>query len=254
MIQAVGLHKAFEGVPVLRGVSFEVPRGHFMALVGRSGHGKSVLLRHLAGMLRPDRGRVCIDGQDLASLGAHELRRLRRRFGFVFQGGALFDSMTVYDNVAFPLRECMRLEEEDVSRRASEALARVGLAGAEGKLPAQISGGMVKRAALARALVLEPELIFFDEPTTGLDPITAHAILELIAQCHRNLRFTGIIVSHQIPRIFEIVEHVGLLHDGRLRFVGTPDDMLASDDEVVVAMLRGDDAQMEPRRTPGPRR
>lgn len=241
MIRVTDVYKAFDGVTVLDGVSLEVPKGCFTALIGRSGHGKSVLLRHMAGLLRPDRGHVQIDGEDLATLGMGALRRLRRRFGFVFQGGALFDSMTVFDNVAFPLRECLRLPEPAVRERVEAALGQVGLAGAEGKLPAQISGGMGKRAALARVLVLRPEIIFFDEPTTGLDPITAQSILDLVSRCHRELGFTGVIVSHQIPRVFDVVQQVALLHRGRIRFAGTPDQLRESQDEVVRGLLGADD-------------
>jgi phospholipid/cholesterol/gamma-HCH transport system ATP-binding protein len=221
-----------------------VPSGQFTALIGRSGHGKSVLLRHLAGMLRPDRGHVLVEGRDLATLSMRELRRLRRRFGFVFQGGALFDSMTVFDNVAFPLRECLRLPEAEVRERVLAALAQVGLSGSEAKMPAQISGGMGKRAALARALVLQPQILFFDEPTTGLDPITAQSILDLISRCHRALGFTGVIVSHQIPRVFDIVQQVVVLHRGRLRFSGTPEQLRESKDEVVLGLLGADDVPL----------
>lgn len=241
MIRVVAVHKEFDGVTVLDGVSVVVPPGQFTALIGRSGHGKSVLLRHMAGMLRPDRGQVLVDGHDLARLSLHDLRRLRRRFGFVFQGGALFDSMTVFDNVAFPLRECLRLPEAAVRERVLAALEQVGLGGSEGKMPAQISGGMGKRAALARALVLQPQILFFDEPTTGLDPITAQAILELISRCHRTLGFTGVIVSHQIPRVFDIVQQVVVLQHGRIRFDGTPALLRESKDEVVRGLLGADD-------------
>lgn len=241
MIRVVDIHRSFDGVTVLDGVSLAVEPGRFAALIGRSGHGKSVLLRHLAGMLRPDRGQVFVDGKDLASLGGRALRQLRRRFGFVFQGGALFDSMTVLDNVAFPLRECLRLSEPQVQERVAEALGQVGLSGSERKLPAQISGGMGKRVALARALVLRPEILFFDEPTTGLDPITAQSILDLIARCHHDLGFTGVIVSHQIPQVFDIVQQVVVLHHGRVRFDGTPEQIRAAQDEVVLGLLGADD-------------
>jgi phospholipid/cholesterol/gamma-HCH transport system ATP-binding protein len=244
MIRVSDVHKEFDGVTVLDGVSIAVPPGQFIALIGRSGHGKSVLLRHLAGMLHPDRGQVLVDGHDLATLSLHELRRLRRRFGFVFQGGALFDSMTVFDNVAFPLRECLRLPEAVVRERALAALDQVGLSGSEAKMPAQISGGMGKRAALARALVLQPQILFFDEPTTGLDPITAQSILDLISRCHRALGFTGVIVSHQIPRVFDIVQQVVVLHRGRLRFSGTPEQLRESKDEVVLGLLGADDVPL----------
>jgi phospholipid/cholesterol/gamma-HCH transport system ATP-binding protein len=241
MISVVEVYKQFDGVTVLDGVSLTVPTGQFTALIGRSGHGKSVLLRHMAGMLRPDRGQVLVDGHDLALLSMRELRRLRRRFGFVFQGGALFDSMTVFDNVAFPLRECVRLPAASVQERVTAALEQVGLRGSEGKLPAQISGGMGKRAALARALVLQPEILFFDEPTTGLDPITAQAILDLIQRCHRQLGFTGVIVSHQIPQVFDIVQQVAVLQRGRIRFDGTPAQLRESNDDVVRGLLGADD-------------
>jgi phospholipid/cholesterol/gamma-HCH transport system ATP-binding protein len=243
MICVTDIHKEFEGVTVLDGVSVRVLPGQFCALIGRSGHGKSVLLRHLAGMLRPDRGQVLVDGQDLATLSMHDLRRLRRRFGFVFQGGALFDSLTIFDNVAFPLRECLGLAEDEVRVRVMRALEQVSLSGSEAKMPAQVSGGMGKRAALARALVLEPQILFFDEPTTGLDPITAQAILDLISRCHRALGFTGVIVSHQIPRVFDIVQQVVVLQHGRIRFDGTPEQLCASNDEVVRGLLGADDVR-----------
>ena len=244
MIRVCDIHKEFDGVTVLDGVSMVVPPGRFTALIGRSGHGKSVLLRHMAGMLRPDRGQVLVDGNDLATLSLHDLRRLRRRFGFVFQGGALFDSMTVFDNVAFPLRECLRLPEAAARERVLAALDQVGLSGSEAKMPGQISGGMGKRAALARALVLQPQILFFDEPTTGLDPITAQAILDLISRCHRALGFTGVIVSHQIPRVFDIVQQVVVLQRGRIRFDGTPEQLRESNDEVVRGLLGADDVPL----------
>ena len=239
MIDVREVHKSFDGEPVLRGLSLSVAKGEMVALIGKSGHGKSVLLRHLAGLVRPDAGRITIDGLDLATLGGRALRRLRGRFGFVFQGGALFDSVSVYDNVAFPLREKTCLSEEEIRVRVSAQLALVGLDGSENKLPAQISGGMVKRTALARALIMEPEIMFFDEPTTGLDPIIAGAILKLIRACHGRFGFTGVIVTHQIPRVFAVVQRVALLHEGRIRLMGTPEQMEATDDPVVRDFIRG---------------
>jgi len=239
MIQIENITKSFDGVPVLRGVSLTVATGEFVALIGRSGYGKSVLLRHVAGLLRPDSGRVLIDGQDLTGLHGRELEALRSRFGFVFQGGALFDSLSVFDNVAFPLREKTRRSETEIAEQVRAALGRVGLEGSEDKLPAEISGGMVKRTALARALVMEPEFLFFDEPTTGLDPLTAQDVLNLIHECHRNLGFTGIIVSHQIPRVFDIVNQVAVLHNGQIRYFGTPDGLERSADEAVRQLVTG---------------
>lgn len=238
MIQVEALHKSFDGLHVLRGVELWVARGKLLALVGISGQGKSVLLKHLVGLLRPDKGRVVIDGQEVNRLRGRSLERLRARVGFLFQGGALFDSMTVYDNVAFPLREKLRLPEAECRRRVTAALEQVGLVGAEGKFPAQLSGGMAKRAALARCLVAEPEIMLFDEPTTGLDPIINNAMLKLIDDCHRRWGFTGIIVSHAVPQVFTIVDKVALLHNGVIRCLGTPAEVEASNDPVVRQFVR----------------
>ena len=233
MINIKDLYKSFNGSEVLRGASLQVQKGEVVALIGRSGYGKSVLMKHVAGLMKPDRGRVLVDGQDISHLNAKELVLLRSRFGFLFQGGALFDSLTVYDNVAFPLREKTQLEEREIREKVLTELDQVGLAGSESKYPAEISGGMIKRAALARALVREPEIMFFDEPTTGLDPITANTILSLISSCHKRLQYTGIIVTHQIPKIFSIVNTVAMLHEGRILLAGSPQEFLSSDDPII---------------------
>jgi phospholipid/cholesterol/gamma-HCH transport system ATP-binding protein len=240
MVRVEDLHRAFDGTAVLRGVSLEVECGELVALIGRSGCGKSVLLKHIAGLLRPDGGRVYIDGQDMASVRGRALSRLRERLGFLFQGGALFDSMTVFENVAFPLEEKTRLSREEIQRRVSEQLSLVGLSGAESKYPSQLSGGMQKRAALARELITEPEIMLFDEPTTGLDPIIGHSTLKLINDLHKRLEFTGIIVTHEIHRVFEIVNRVAFLHEGRIEAGGKPDEMLASGDPLVRQFVRGE--------------
>jgi phospholipid/cholesterol/gamma-HCH transport system ATP-binding protein len=233
MINVTDLHKSFNGSEVLRGASLQVQKGEVVALIGRSGYGKSVLMKHVAGLMKPDRGRVLVDGQDISRLNAKELVLLRSRFGFLFQGGALFDSLTVFDNVAFPLREKTQLKEKEIREKVLTELDQVGLAGSESKYPAEISGGMIKRAALARALVREPEIMFFDEPTTGLDPITANTILSLISSCHERLQFTGMIVTHQIPKIFSIVNTVAMLHEGRILLAGSPQEFLSSDDSII---------------------
>ena len=170
MIKVAGLRKSFHGQPVLRGIDLEVPDGSITIIIGRSGGGKSVFLKHLLGLLRPDSGRIEVDGVDLAQLSGRRLDEVRKRYGVVFQGGALFDSMTCRDNVAFPLREKLRLPRPEIDKRVDTALERVGLAGIGDKYPEEVSGGMRKRVAIARALVTEPEIVFFDEPTTGLDP------------------------------------------------------------------------------------
>ncbi len=239
MIKVEDLYKSFDKARVLRGVSLEVETGEILALIGGSGSGKSVLLKHISGLMKPDRGRVFVDGEDIGCLRGKQLEKLRTRFGFLFQGGALFDSLTVFENVAFPLQEKTTLSEEEIRERVLSELEQVGLAGAEHKYPAEISGGMIKRAALARALVRDPEIMLFDEPTTGLDPIIAHAILNLIDSCHKRLRFTGIIVTHQIPRIFDIVEKVAMLYQETVRIAGKPEEITSSKDPIVQQFISG---------------
>lgn len=245
MIKIEELHKSFDGNQVLRGVSLEINKGKVVALIGGSGGGKSVLLKHVAGLIRPDQGRVVVDGNDLGGLKGKGLMALRDRLGFLFQGGALFDSMTVFENVAFPLKEKTKLSDALIQERVLNELEHVGLSGSEGKYPSQISGGMVKRAAIARALVTEPEIMLFDEPTTGLDPIIGLAILNLIDSCHKRLSFTGIIVTHEIPRVFGIVDRVVMLHEGVVYAAGTPEEFRSSRKPVVQAFIRGTSAGLE---------
>ncbi|HYA91775.1 MAG TPA: ABC transporter ATP-binding protein [Thermodesulfobacteriota bacterium] len=233
MIQMEDLYKSFGGVEVLKGVSLQVEKGEILALIGGSGHGKTVILKHVAGLMKPDRGRVYVNGKDVYNLRGGELEDLRSHLGFLFQSGALFSSSNVFDNVAFPLRETTHLGERQLRERVLNVLEQVGLKGAEDKYPAQISGGMIKRTALARSLVKNPEIMLFDEPTTGLDPVIAHTILDLIKSIHKDLGFTGIIVSHELSRVFQIVQKVAMLHDGVILFVGTPEKIMASRDPVV---------------------
>jgi phospholipid/cholesterol/gamma-HCH transport system ATP-binding protein len=217
-----------------------VPTGAIAVIIGRSGGGKSVLLKHIIGLLRPDSGHVMVDGQDVTRLRGEALDRVRRRYGVVFQGGALFDSLTCGDNVAFPLREKTRLPAREVRARVESALAQVGLEGVGAKYPAEISGGMRKRVAIARALVTEPEIIFFDEPTTGLDPILVNTIHRLILDLHARYKFTALIVSHEIPEIFEIASRVAMLGEGRIVEEGPPDAMQASANPIVRQFIRGE--------------
>lgn len=241
MIEVRDLWKAFNGQEVLRGINLTVTKGELLVIIGRSGGGKSVLLKHLLGLLHPDRGEIRLeDGTDLSRLSGRAMDQLRDRFGVVFQGGALFDSLTVFDNVAFPLREKTRLDAAAIAARVEEALAQVGLADMGHKYPAEISGGMRKRVAIARALVTEPKCIFLDEPTTGLDPIMANAIHRLILDLHRKYRFTAIMVSHEIPEIFEIAHRVAMLHDGVIVEVGPPEAIQRSSNPVVQQFVRGE--------------
>jgi phospholipid/cholesterol/gamma-HCH transport system ATP-binding protein len=242
MIQIEDLSKSFGGQSVLRGVNLRVETGDFLALVGMSGTGKSILLKHIVRLLQPDRGRVLVDGQDVARLSGSALEQLRSRIGYVFQSGALFDSMTVFDNVAFPLREKTQLSEAVIRERVLAELEQVGLSGAEAKYPAHLSGGMLKRVALARTLIRDPEIVLFDEPTTGLDPIVSNSILELFDSAHQRLKLTGILVSHDIPEIFKIVQEVALLHEGRIVAVEPPAQIQASNDPIVRQFINGQTA------------
>lgn len=239
MIEVVGLEKSFKEQKVLKGISLSVANGELMAIVGESGGGKSVLLKHLMGLMKPDSGRVLVDGVDITELSGRELDRVREKFGVVFQGSALFDSMTIYDNVVFPLREKTRLDSGEIRERGIRALEDVGLRGIEEKYPSEISGGMKRRVALARALITEPSIVFFDEPTTGLDPIILRSIHDLIMSTHRKHHFTGIIISHEIPEIFEVVDKVAMLYGGRIVAMGTPEEIRSSPDPAVRQFITG---------------
>ena len=239
MIKIENLHASFDGNEVLKGISLEIRTGEVVALIGGSGSGKSVLLKHMAGLMIPASGHVMIDGKDMGMLKGKSLAGLRAGLGFLFQGGALFDSMTVFENVAFPLKEKTRLNDDLISERVFEALENVGLSGAEQKFPSQISGGMVKRTALARALIMDPRIMLFDEPTTGLDPVMGQAILELIHSWHERIGYTGIIVTHEIPEIFPIVNRIAMLHNGVIRAEGTPEELMSSEDPVVQSFVGG---------------
>ena len=216
VIQLKGVEKTLGGQPVLRGIDLAIPKGAITTIIGPSGEGKSVLLKHMIGLMRPDRGHVFVDEVDLAQIDDKELNHIRKKFAMLFQSAALFDSMNVFDNVAFPLREKRLVSELDVQRYVPEMLERVGLGKMGHKFPAELSGGMKKRAGLARALVVGPEIILFDEPTTGLDPLMAHAIHDLILAMHKTFGFTGVMVSHEIPKIFPISDWVAMLKNGKV--------------------------------------
>jgi phospholipid/cholesterol/gamma-HCH transport system ATP-binding protein len=240
MIEVENLTKSFGRQAVLRGVDLEVPDGSITIVIGRSGGGKSVLLRHLLGLVRPDAGRIVIDGVDVTALQGRGLDRVRERYGVVFQGGALFDSLTCAENVAFPLREKTRLPRGELASRVTLGLEQVGLADVGDKYPAEVSGGMRKRVAIARALVTEPAVVFFDEPTTGLDPILVNTIHGLIGELHRRHRFTAVMVSHEIPEIFELADAVAMLHEGRIVEVGPPEAIRSSSNPIVQQFIRGE--------------
>jgi phospholipid/cholesterol/gamma-HCH transport system ATP-binding protein len=240
MIRVEGLTKSFGANRVLRGLDLEVPKGSITIIIGRSGGGKSVFLKHLIGLVRPDSGRVLIDDVDITRLSGRALEAVRQRYGVVFQNGALFDSLTCWDNIAFPLRERTRFKAAEIRTRVDAALEQVELGGVGPKYPAEISGGMRKRVAIARALVSEPEIIFFDEPTTGLDPVLVNTIHRLIQSLHHTLHFTAVMVSHEIPEIFEIADRVAMLHDGRIVEVGSPEAVQKSANPVVQRFIKGE--------------
>ena len=247
MIKVEGLTKSFGRQAVLRDLNLEVATGSITIVIGRSGGGKSVFLKHLIGLLRPDAGRITVNGVEITRLHGRALDEVRCTYGVVFQGGALFDSMTCYENVAFPLREKSRVPREELIKRVEAALAQVGLEGVGAKYPAEISGGMRKRVAIARALVTEPEIIFFDEPTTGLDPVLVNTIHHLILDLHRRFRFTAVVVSHEIPEIFEIADSVAMLHEGRIVEVGPPAAIQTSTNPVVQRFIKGEPTSLEER-------
>jgi phospholipid/cholesterol/gamma-HCH transport system ATP-binding protein len=239
MIRVVNLHKSFRGQKVLRGVNIEFATGKITTIVGTSGCGKTVLLKHLNALLLPDEGEVLIDGIDISKLGQRDLYRIRAKFGVLFQGAALLDSMTVFDNVGFPLREKTRLKESEVKKKVADRLEQVGLGEMGHKLPAELSGGMRKRAGLARALIMDPEIVLFDEPTTGLDPVLATSIHQLIARTQAAFGFTGIIVSHTIPQVFEISDYVAMLANGIVEELTPPETFCASQNPVVQQFIHG---------------
>lgn len=240
MIRVVELHKAFGGQEVLRGVNLELETGKITTIIGGSGCGKTVLLKHLNALLLPDRGSVMVDGTDITKIGERALNTVRQKFGVLFQGAALLDSMTIYDNVAFPLREKTKLTESEIEKRVDERLNQVGLAGMGYKFPAEVSGGMKKRAGLARALVMEPEIVLFDEPTTGLDPLLGKSIHKLIRKMHEAFGFTGVIVSHDIPEVFKISDRIAMLANGVITEAGPTREFLASNNPMVRQFIEVD--------------
>ncbi|MGH7873769.1 MAG: ABC transporter ATP-binding protein [Candidatus Binatia bacterium] len=240
MIRVVDLQKSFGGQQVLKDINLELQTGKITTIIGGSGSGKTVLLKHLNALLLPDRGSVLVDGTDIFKLGQRALNEIRRKFGVLFQGAALLDSMTLYENVAFPIREKTRLQEPEIEKKVESSLAQVGLGGMGYKYPAEVSGGMKKRAGLARALVTAPEIILFDEPTTGLDPLLGKSIHQLIRKVHSEFRFTGVIVSHAIPEVFQISDRIAMLANGVIIEAGTTEEFVASQNPLVRQFLQAD--------------
>lgn len=240
MIRLIDLQKSFKEQKVLDGINLHCRKGEITVLIGRSGGGKSVTLKHIIGLLRPDSGEVLIDGEDITKMNSVALNQIRRKFGMLFQDGALFDSMTVGDNVAFPMKESRRFTAKEIEEKVRESLAEVGLHGVEQKMPSELSGGMRKRAALARAIVLEPSILLYDEPTTGLDPIMTDSINKLIKRTHEHMKHTAFIISHDIEAAMRIADQVAVLYKGRIIAAGKPEEISASRDPFISAFIRGE--------------
>jgi phospholipid/cholesterol/gamma-HCH transport system ATP-binding protein len=241
VVDVVGLRKSFDRAEVLRGVSFQLDRGETLVVMGGSGSGKTVLLRHVAGLIRPDSGQVRVFGLAIEGLSEEELLPIRRRMGYVFQGAALFDSLSVHENVAFPLREHTSLSEPEIHERVIHVLSLVGLGeDVLPLLPSELSGGMRKRVGIARALVIKPELMLFDEPTAGLDPTNSKMVGELIVQLKGGAGDTSIVVTHDVELARTVADRLAILMDGRFAVVGRPNEVMASGDPAVQAFLAGD--------------
>ena len=238
-IRIVNLHKAFGPLVVFRGIDMQVRERECVVILGPSGTGKSVLLKHVVGLLKPDEGEVYFRRQRVDTLDDNELEPIRRRFGFLFQGGALFDSMTVFENVAFPLREHGNLKESEIRERVASKLAMVGLDGTQQKMPVELSGGMRKRVALARAIALDPEVVLYDEPTTGLDPIRSDVINELILKLNDELHVTSVVVTHDMASAFKVADRLVMLFDGKVIAEGKANDFRNSSNEEVKRFVQG---------------
>ena len=244
-IEIIELRKRFDSQQVLDGVNLACPRGLITTIVGPSGCGKTVLLKHINLLLRPDSGKIIIDGVDVTRLGWRGRDAVREKFGMLFQGGALFDSMAVFDNVAFPLIEKTDLSPEEIARQVREKLHAVGLEGMGHKYPSEVSGGMQKRAALARALIHEPKILLLDEPTTGLDPTRTGSIHALVRDTQRRFGLSAVMVSHDVPKVFEVSDRVAFMHLGKIRLFGTADEVMAANDEVFNNFMRGTGADAD---------
>jgi len=239
MIEIVNLCKSFGGNEVLKDVNLKVRKGETVVVIGRSGCGKSVLLKHIIGLMKPDCGSILVDGVDVTTLKGNQLYEFRRKFGMLFQGAALFDSLSVWQNVGLGLIEHTDLSEREIRERAREKLALVGLTGVEDVHPAELSGGMKKRVGLARAIAMDPEVVLYDEPTTGLDPIMADVINELIRTLQATLKITSVAVTHDMKSAYKIGDKLAMLYGGKIVFEGTPDEIMHTRDEAIRQFIEG---------------
>lgn len=239
LIQFEDVHKRFGSNAVLKGVNLSVYKGQVTTIIGKSGIGKSVLLKHMIGLLEPDSGTIMFQGQNIASMGKAERKAIKSKFSYMFQGTALFDSMTVYDNIALPLNERSETSGAEIKERVRGKLSQLDLFGIEDKYPSQISGGMKKRVAMARALITDPEIVLFDEPTTGLDPIRKNTAHSMISEYQKTFGFTGVMVSHEIPDVFYISQRIAMLDEGRIIFEGSPEQIQNAKRGIIQEFING---------------
>lgn len=239
MIRINNLYKSFGDNRVLRGVNLEIEEGETITIIGGSGCGKSVLLKHIVGLMKPEIGEIEVDGQEITRLGMEELAEVQKKFGMLFQGAALFDSLTVGENISFGLRMLTDLAEREIRRSVSEKLSLVGLEGIEQLMPAELSGGMKKRVALARAIATNPKYILYDEPSTGLDPIMADVINNLILNLQKKLKITSIVVTHDMVTAYRVSDRIAMLYEGRIEEIGTPEEIKETKDSVVRQFITG---------------
>lgn len=239
MIEIVKISKSFNEHKVLNGLSLKINNGSTCVIIGRSGCGKSVLLKHIVGILKPDSGSVLVDGKEINKLRDKELNAMRMKIGMVFQGGALFDSLTVGENVGFGLIEHLHMDTKQLLERVEEALCMVDLCGIGNLMPSELSGGMKKRVALARAICIKPDLILYDEPTTGVDPITADSINELIKTLHDRLKITSVVVTHDMKSAYRVADRIAMMYQGKIIIEGTPSEIQNTDDAVAHQFING---------------
>lgn len=238
IVELNNIHKSFSDLQVLRGVDIGIQQGKITTIIGKSGEGKSVLLKHIIGLLRPDEGTIFFEGKNLHEMTRKEIKTFRKKISYMFQGNALFDSMTVFDNIALPLYE-ENVDKKIISKEVEKRIAQLELKGAEDKYPSELSGGMQKRVALARALVNEPEIVLFDEPTTGLDPIRKNYVHKMISEYQDKFGFTAVLVSHEIPDVFEFSDVIMMLDQGKIVFSGSGDEIINTENKFVKGFIEG---------------
>jgi len=239
MIEIRNLHKSFGANKVLQGINLDIDTGETLVIIGRSGCGKSVLIKHIVGLLYPDEGHVKVEGNLVDEMSMKELYELRTKFGFLFQGSALFDSMTVEENISLPLVESkIKFSIAEMDKKVAEKLEMVGMSGVQKLKPAELSGGMKKRVGLARALITDPDYIFYDEPTTGLDPIMSDSIDDLIKELTEKLNSTSVVVTHDMYSVKNIADRVAMMHEGKIHFSGTPSELISSKDPIIKEFIQ----------------